>query len=244
MRLISFSQIALRSCTRLRTALCSLSPGNASLGHAIYNSDHALALRLLQEGANPNARFRTGDTPLLMALRIRNFEGAKILLDNGADPNLPGRCGMPPLCDAAFQGLAEFCRELLLHGAKPDLPDDRGRSALWHACCLSDDHGICSLLLQNGSNPNRPDRSGAYPIHNAASHSLALCKLMVSCGADPAPPRPFALNRQSPAQIARAACLGEAAQFLEAAALARLEKKELSPGLPRPNNKSARKTQL
>lgn len=246
LRLISFSHIARRACTRLRTAFCRLCPGNATLGHAIYNRDHALALRCIQEGANPNGMFRTGDTPLLMALRLKNFEGARILLENGADPNLPGRCGMPPLCDAAFQGLAGFCRELLLHGARPDLRDDQGRSALWHASSLSDDRGICGLLLQSGANPNLCDYSGTYPIHNAASASLALCQALISCGADPSPSRKFAGRRQSPAQIARSACLEEAAQFLEAAALARAESKQLGRICPsdgqacaieKPNNK-------
>jgi ankyrin repeat protein len=76
------------------------------------------AVRLLLEwGANPGARSKSGFTPLLFAARSGDIENATRLLDAGASINEAATDGVTPLLVATVRGSVPMIRFLLDRGA-------------------------------------------------------------------------------------------------------------------------------
>lgn len=104
------------------------------------NGLHIVALRrdltwirfLLQRGANPNVRDRTGTTPLQIAVRLGHVEGVEALIKGGAQVDISDSQGETPLMTAVHQRNPALVRKLLEEGADPDLNDNTGRSARDH----------------------------------------------------------------------------------------------------------------
>jgi len=81
--------------------------------------------KLIKNGASINTRDKNGATPLLRAIRYKNFEVIKLLLENDADPNLCGASPFysdqqTPLTEAILDNDIEITRILLEYGAVPD----------------------------------------------------------------------------------------------------------------------------
>jgi ankyrin len=99
-----------------------LGPGNDGHSNSIRDDAYALIARLLDAGANPNARTKefpherryvvggigsvawvdlTGQTPFLRAAAAGDLEVMRLLLAHGADPNVATDAGTTPLMVAA-----------------------------------------------------------------------------------------------------------------------------------------------
>jgi ankyrin repeat protein len=77
------------------------------LGLAITFSDLDTVERLIAAGADPNVRYREGDTPLILAARLPNVDMVRALLKAGADVNARGKDGDSAL-DIASRGYRWF----------------------------------------------------------------------------------------------------------------------------------------
>lgn len=86
------------------------------------------ARRLLEEGADPNARDERGFTPLHIACARGDAGIAELLLERGADPNAVGAAGVTPLHVAAYGGHRGVVELLLRWGADPSLGDSSGKT--------------------------------------------------------------------------------------------------------------------
>lgn len=95
--------------------------GDGGLLRAATQGDAAAVRRLLEEGADPNARDAEGRTPLMAAAKDGDLDIVSQLLDKGADPNIESGCAVPPLVEAALGGELEIVRLLLRRGADPTL---------------------------------------------------------------------------------------------------------------------------
>ena len=62
--------------------------GETPLSWAAWKKHEGVARRLLERGANANARSPKGNTPLMDAVRGRSLEIARLLLEWDADPNV------------------------------------------------------------------------------------------------------------------------------------------------------------
>jgi hypothetical protein len=177
-------------------APCRQRSTDAGLIEAVKQGDIAAAERLLDAGANPNAREvaftkpsfsrRTkggkpvfANTALMLAVYARHAELVELLLRRGADVNRRGPFGVRPLMAHAGVDLA---RLLLEHGARPNLRDDYGNTALGHAANPGDTE-LIELLLDHGADVNL-GRSYTPLIDAIYSGHEDAVKLLIGRGAD------------------------------------------------------------
>jgi cytohesin len=107
------------------------SDGNRALDIACLKGDPASAGILLEHGANPNLRNKTGSTPLHDAALSGNKEVIEMLLARGADVSAQdSESKSTPLHYAASFGRLEAVRTLVEHGADVSAKDSKGRTAL------------------------------------------------------------------------------------------------------------------
>ncbi len=100
------------------------------LATAIRGGDVRTVRRLLDDGADVNARDAAGNTPLILAAFYAGPECVELLLERGADVNAANKAGVTPLIRAATDpektrllvdaGANVRVRLLLAHGADPN----------------------------------------------------------------------------------------------------------------------------
>ena len=88
-------------------------------GEHTARGHEALALALLERGADPFGSARSGEAPLLLAVRLGWPRLAQVLLAAGLDPQVRDARGATPLHLACMLGLEPLVRELVRHGARP-----------------------------------------------------------------------------------------------------------------------------
>lgn len=149
--------------------------------------------RLIEGGATIDLRNKDQMTPLMMAVKRRKTEIAKLLLAAGASPNVANRRGTPLLqtiisCQPDKLALMDI---LIEAGGEVDIRNESGQTAL-HRAMLNHLHVRClapvQRLLRAGANPNILDKNGTAPLHNLAhwekKNSADALKLMQKFGAD------------------------------------------------------------
>ncbi|XP_077201314.1 cyclin-dependent kinase 4 inhibitor B-like [Paroedura picta] len=100
------------------------------LATAAALGDREEVRRLLDAGADPNARNSFGRTPI-QVMMMGSPSVAELLLRRGADPNRPDPCtGSLPVHDAAREGFLDTLQALCRGGARLDVPDWWGRLPL------------------------------------------------------------------------------------------------------------------
>ena len=119
---------------------------------------------LLKQGANPNARAKSGLTALLNATQHGLLEAVTLLLDHQADANLADNHGVTPLmCSwVADRGL-EKAKLLLAHGANPNAQDDRGETLLYLAT-QGEKYDLVALMLEQHANQSLAVTGGETPL--------------------------------------------------------------------------------
>ncbi|UKZ82250.1 hypothetical protein TrVFT333_010035 [Trichoderma virens FT-333] len=93
--------------------------------------------RLLNAGADINAKNRFGYTPLMRAIIAKNLSLVGHLLSKGADPNIADISSISPLQCACEIGNAKIVKRLYESEALTDLAIDDGYGGLLHAACTS-----------------------------------------------------------------------------------------------------------
>jgi len=129
---VSDDEPASMDCAQQKTDDC----GCTALHMAAHDGRLGELVRLLETGADPNAREVWGETPLHMAARSGNTEGCDKLLAHGADLDAANEDGMTPLVAAAQGGCEATCNLLLDRGAGAGDADDVDMPPL-----------LCSLLM-------------------------------------------------------------------------------------------------
>lgn len=97
---------------------------------ALRSLDFGAVRKLLEAGADPNARDQNGQTPLHHAARIGDEEVCKLLIDAGADVEAEFEFnGARPLAVAVFHANEDVCKLLIDAGADYHAKNSRGASA-------------------------------------------------------------------------------------------------------------------
>jgi ankyrin repeat protein len=103
--------------------------GFTAVGLAVFFGHPGLARRLLDAGADVNARSSNAQrvAPIHATLAHNDVSTLELLLVRGADPNLPQERGVRPLHEAASSGSLPAVALLLMFGADPRLASEDGR---------------------------------------------------------------------------------------------------------------------
>jgi len=120
---------------------------------AVGDGDIARVKKLLDRGANLNAKNILGLTPLHIAAMYGNLELVDLLLKYGADANAKTDHAVTPLHLAASWGRADVVKMLLERGADVNARDDKGWTPL-HFATLNNHSNVAKILLENGADAN------------------------------------------------------------------------------------------
>ena len=147
--------------------------------------------RLLEFGADPNARDGSLSTLLHWAMRRRGdaAEVAARLLDAGADVHARDEWGQTPLLLAASNGAAAAAAKLIAAGADVNARNDEGKTPLAGAAGGRGAADIITTLAQAGANLQARDNEGRTPMHAAAMRILGVdaglaIRTLAQAGAD------------------------------------------------------------
>ncbi|HUF38166.1 MAG TPA: ankyrin repeat domain-containing protein [Anaerolineales bacterium] len=157
-------------------------------------ANQSLRLRtLIQNGADPNARDETGETPLTWAANLGHTTVVKDLLAAGADVETRGnRFHAPPLILAARSGARGIVALLAVH-ADLDAQDAAGTTALMRAVERPEDlvkpqpriAAIVRTLLDQDADPNVRDNAGNTAVMWAVRWgNPEAIRLLAGAGAD------------------------------------------------------------
>ncbi|MBC9712095.1 ankyrin repeat domain-containing protein [Streptomyces sp. TRM66268-LWL] len=160
-------------------------PVASALFSAVFDGDENAAVRLLRDGADPDAADEDGESLLYLAAMNNRPGIVRLLLAAGADPARLSRDADLPLCGAACAGHHEVVRALLAAGAEPDQPEEGGFTALAWAVQLG--HAdTAAALLAAGADPQRPGPDGLPPLVSAVRRgSFGTVRALLFHGARP-----------------------------------------------------------
>ncbi len=135
---------------------------------ALRSGDDSKAASLLSGSPGlANSRDGRGETPLLVAVTMRNEQWIAHLLNNGADPSGGGKNGDTPLIVASRIGFETAAQWLLESGAKANQANRMGETPLIVAV-QQRRLPLVKLLLAKGADPDKTDAAAGYSAREYA----------------------------------------------------------------------------
>ena len=167
------------------SALCAAeTPPEEPLFQALQKSNATAVKRLLDSGADPNARDADGTPSLMAAVLYAGADCVKLLLDRGADPNAANKVGANALM-WAVPDLAKS-RLLIAAGANVDArARNTQRTPLLVAASYPRSVPVLQLLLDHGADIHAKDRLGVHALGRATlSADVDVVRFLVEHGCD------------------------------------------------------------
>lgn len=162
----------------------SLIHSDRSIHKALTGGTAAQAKRLLDQGANIEARDAQGATPLITAAGRGNLALVTLLLNRHAEVETTDRAGNTALHQASFYGQVPCVEALLATGAQTSTrnalaftPLHQAVRRFWElsgesrADRLTRQANVIDILLRHGADPELRDASGRTPITLATESS-------------------------------------------------------------------------
>ena len=147
------------------------SGGVTALLAAVRDDRRAVAVLLLERGADVNAVAENRDTPWLLAGASGRAELLQIMVSHRPDLALLNRFGGTALIPACERGHIDAVRVLLTTAIDVDHVNKLGWTCLLELVILGDGgpahQAIARLILGAGANPNLADRAAVSPVQHA-----------------------------------------------------------------------------
>lgn len=164
---------------------------NAS-GGGNRENDLAIGQRLIDAGANINARNNNGNTPLYLAVLHERPEVRDFLIQKGAELDKGRDDGWTPLIKAVYDGNVAAVKALAAAGANLDTKEEDGWSPL-HFTANDPSNGnrdhdadIARILIGAGADLERRNATGRTPLHLAIGNQRAQIRdILLRAGANP-----------------------------------------------------------
>ena len=121
------------------------------------------AARLLGQGADVNARYFNGKTPLHAAALADQFEMVQLLIERGANVNARDKTDLTPLHTAVFARRIKIISILVRHGAEVNARDDGGYTPLHLAARWGHIEAV-RFLIKHGANIDGKNGAGHTPL--------------------------------------------------------------------------------
>ena len=170
MRIAKLFFIIISAATLAGNASAELPP----LHQAARDNNAAEAKRLIDNGAEVNAKDENGFTPLHRAAGRNAAAVAKLLIDNGADVNAEiGNTGLTPLYLAAGRNAAAVAKLLIEKGADVNAKTTYLGEMPLHRAAEYNAAAVAKLLIDNGAAVNAKDNSDQTPLHIAREENAA-----------------------------------------------------------------------
>src|SRR5262249_50849287 len=157
-------------------------PIAADLVTAIGNADAQAVRKLLDNGADVNARDAEGNTPLILASFYASPVCLELLIEKGTDVNSVNKAGATPLIRAATDN--EKTRLLVAAGANIRVRTALGNTPLILAARRAGNSRTVRLLLERGADAAECNDAGVGPVlWAAASGDVETLRLLLDAGA-------------------------------------------------------------
>lgn len=153
--------------SRANIGKCNSNELGFKLVEAVKNNNISEVKKLIQAGANVNAKYDNSDTVLIEATRNGNIEIVRLLLKYGADVNIQNKYGNTALTYASGSGHIDIVRLLLEHGANVNTKSKYNLTPLIMAT-RNGHTEIVKLLLEHGSDVNAIDNCGDTALIEAS----------------------------------------------------------------------------
>jgi ankyrin repeat protein len=165
--------------------LASSAAAQGSLIDAARVGDHATAVALLAERADPNQLEADGTTPLHWAVHHDDADLVARLLRSGANVAAANDYGATPMTEAAVTANPVVLAALLDAGADVDSPNADGQTALM-VVARGGNTAAAELLIERGADVNaREQRKGQTALMWAVAQSHpAMVALLLEHGAE------------------------------------------------------------
>jgi uncharacterized protein len=156
-----------------------------TLVDAARNDDHAAAVGLLAERADPNQAESDGTTPLHWAVHHDDADLVARLLEAGANVAAVNDYGATPMSEAAVAANPAVLKALLTAGADVDSPNADGQTALM-VVARGGNTAAAKVLIDAGADVNaREQRKGQTALMWAVAQSQPpMVKLLIEHGAE------------------------------------------------------------
>lgn len=152
--------------------------------HLAASAGHVPVLRRLgQEGCDVNgAEFRSGSSPLHLAVMKNSLPAATWLMENGAELNEQDFDGCTPLYLTIKKAKPRMLSLLVQFGCDPSVPDHKGHTPLH---LTANNVEMTTILLEAGANVDAKNDNGSSPLFVAVSrNNFAVAMLLVKYGCD------------------------------------------------------------
>ncbi|MFD2255407.1 ankyrin repeat domain-containing protein [Luteolibacter algae] len=164
--------------------------GYTPLRIAVENDSPDIAVMLLGEGANPNAKGPDGVDILGVAIEKNDSAVVEKLIKAGANPAGRMANGEKILPWAIRNGRLAYVRSMFKEGADPHMKDDAGNPLL-HIAVNAGHLDLVTTLISLGADPGATDAKGRGVLALAAKNRwMHLLPELAVAGADPNLPDP------------------------------------------------------
>lgn len=140
------------------------------LEQAILRNKTAIAMLLIEGGADPNTANASKRTPLHLAIERNNPAVVAALLKAGAKPDSADQAGWTPLHHAAAKNQLDSAKALLAAGASPMALSELGGTPL-HEAAASGGADLIRLLLDHKVDPDLKSKQGVTALDLAKQYN-------------------------------------------------------------------------